>query len=188
MDGTDMNRVIAIVACGFTLAGCSSWGSWMPDSWTPNFDFMPKAAPPPANVQFQSEPAGAEAKTSTGATCKTPCALAMDPDKEFSVTFTLAGYLPQTVPVAVHQPDAGLTPNEGEKPEKNFIPNPVSVELAAAPKAPPKRAPTPPNKPAPKPAAAAAKPPAAKPATAAPAPAAPAARAPAAPSPWPPVQ
>ena len=47
-------------------------------------------------VQFESEPAGAEAKTSTGHTCRTPCSLALSADAPFSVTFTLNGYLPET--------------------------------------------------------------------------------------------
>jgi len=192
-----MKRVIAIAGFGLTLAGCASWGgSWT--SWTPNWDFLPKAQPAAVNVQFQSEPPGAEARISTGGGCQTPCGLAMDPSKEFSVTFTLAGYLPQTVPVAVSKPEGqieGVPASEGGA-ERAFIPNPVAVELEPAPK-------TPPKKPAPKPAAkpAAAKPAAPKPAASAPAPARPATAAPApaarpapppmapgSPSPWPPIQ
>ncbi len=199
-----MKRVIAIAGFGLTLAGCASWGgSWT--SWTPNWDFLPKAQPAAVNIQFQSEPPGAEARTSTGGSCQTPCGLAMDPTKEFSVTFTLAGYLPQTVPVAVSQPEGrseGVSAAEAEA-DRAFIPNPVTVELEPAPKAPPKKpAPKPAAKPAPKPGAAAPKPAAPKPAATAPAPARPATAAPApatrpasppmaapgSPSPWPPIQ
>ncbi len=202
-DGADMKRVIAIAGFGLTLAGCASWGgSWT--SWTPNWDFLPQAQPAAVNVQFQSEPPGAEARTSTGGSCQAPCSLPMDPTKEFSVTFTLAGYLPQTVPVAISKPEGrveGVSAAEAET-DKAFVPNPVAVELEPAPKTPPKKpAPKPAAKPAAKPVAAAPKPAAPKPAAAAPAPARPATAAPApaarpasppmapgSPSPWPPIQ
>ena len=172
-----MNRVFVIVASGLTLAGCASGNDW-----------LPKFEPAPVSIQFQSEPAGAEAKTSTGQSCQTPCGLSLPADKEFSVTFSLAGYQPQTVPVQLTKPQ-GV--------ETALQPNPVAVELAAAPKTPPKRstrrsaATTPTPKPAaartaaPRPAAAAPAP-AAAPRPAAPAPA-PAPTAPAA-GPFPPVR
>jgi hypothetical protein len=177
MDGTDMNRVIVIAASGLALAGCTSGGGT-------NFDFWPKFEPTPVSVQFQSEPAGAEAKTSVGQSCQTPCALAMAPDKDFSVTFSLAGYQPQTVPVQVNKPE----PGSEDATEAGLAPNPVAVELKAAPKGPAKR--TPAKKPATT--ASAAKPAAAKPAaapkpTAAPRQPAPT-TAPAATDPWPPVR
>jgi hypothetical protein len=118
-----MRRVIVIVASGLALAGCTSGGGF-------NTDWFPKFEPAPVNIQFQSQPAGAEAKTSTGQTCKTPCSLAMAPDKEFSVTFALAGYQPQTVALQVTKPE-GV--------ETALQPNPVEVELVAVPKTPPKR-------------------------------------------------
>jgi len=164
-----MNRVIVIVASGLALAGCTSSGG-MSSDWFPKFE------PKPVDVQFTSQPAGAEAKTSAGQSCQTPCSLAVPPDKDFSVTFALAGFQPQTVPVQVTKPDGETTL------EASLQPNPVEVQLAPASKTPPKRAP---RKPA---TAAAAKPAAAKPA-AAPRPAAatqPApAAAPAAGDPWP---
>lgn len=137
-------------------------------------------------VRFESEPTGAEAKTSSGQTCRTPCALAVQqPDKGgLTVTFSLNGYEPQTEQIDLV--------SQGDNTSK-LRPNPVTVELAAA--APPKKKParkvkkhvTP--KPVAKPKAA----PAPNSATAAPA-AAPAAAAPPppqqqqAPSPWPPAQ
>ncbi len=110
-----MNRVFVIAASGLALAGCTS-GS--------GTDWFPKFEPAPVSIQFQSEPAGAEAKTSTGGSCQTPCALSVPPDKEFSVTFSLAGYQPQSVPVQLTKPQ-GI--------ETALQPNPVAVELAAAP-------------------------------------------------------
>jgi hypothetical protein len=123
MDGADMKRVFVIVASGLALAGCTSGGT----------DWLPKFEPAPVSIQFQSEPAGAEAKTSTGGSCQTPCAVSVPPDKEFSVTFSLAGYQPQTVPVQLTKPE-GV--------ETALQPNPVAVELATAAKTPPKRKPT----------------------------------------------
>ena len=159
-----MRRVVVIVASGLGLASCTSGGGF-------NTDWFPKFEPAPVNIQFQSQPPGAEAKTSTGQACKTPCSLAMPPDKEFSVSFSLAGYQPQTVPLKLTRPE-GI--------ETALQPNPVEVELVAAPKAPPKRAPAP-RKPAAT-TAAAPKPAAARPAASQPAPAS------SSMDPWPPVR
>lgn len=122
-----MSRVIVIVASGLALAGCASGGT--------GGDWWPKYEPAPVSVQFQSEPAGAEAKTSNGSVCQTPCTLAMAPDKDFSVTFSLPGYEPQTVPVQVAKPDGA------EVLEAGLQPNPVAVELSKSTgkKPPPKR-------------------------------------------------
>ena len=57
---------------------------------------------------MESEPPGAEAKTSQGQTCRTPCELVVQTGGEFSVTLALAGYQPQTVPVRNEAP-SGIT-------------------------------------------------------------------------------
>jgi hypothetical protein len=93
----------------------------------------------------------------------------MAPDREFSVSYALTGYQPQTVAVQLARPEGDP---DGEL---RLAPNPVSVELLAA--KPVRRAPA--KKPA-----AGAKPTAAKPAAARPAAASPASAA----SPWPPVR
>jgi hypothetical protein len=106
--------------------------SWM------QFD-LPKGAPSATTMQFESEPAGAEARTSLGQTCRTPCSLAVAAN-EFTVNFSLPGYQPQTVPVRIVAPtdsrDAG---GEGESAPPRLVPNPVFVELTQA-GAPPRRA------------------------------------------------
>lgn len=168
-----MNRVITVVATAFAVAGCSSM--------SPSLDFLPKSEVSGVTVQFQSEPAGAEAKTSAGGSCKTPCALAVAPDKDFSVTFALAGYQPQTVPVQVNRPEVSTRDTDNPL-ETTLDPNPVYVELEPAPKAP-ARKPAPAKKPA---TAASAQAPAPKPATAAPKPATAPRPAPSAVDPWPP--
>ena len=168
-----MRRIVVIAACGLSLGACSSLPSWM------QFE-LPKGAPSASTMQFESEPAGAEARTSLGQSCRTPCSLAVS-SGEFTVSFALPGYQSQTVPVRLVAPtdsrDAG---SEGESAPPRLVPNPVFVELTPA--GPPHRAPVAAAKPKPrpKPAAAAARP---APTAMAPSPPPPEA-APA--SPWPP--
>ena len=156
-----MSRVIAVTACGFMLAACSAT---MPSL---SLDFM-KSAPQAETLAIASEPPGADAKTSLGQNCRTPCQLRVQPGSEFSVTLTLSGYQPQTVSV---RPEA-----DGAVAVPRLAPNPVHVDLQAV--APPKK-PVPKKK---KPVAAAARP--AAPAVAA-APSAPEAASSATNYPWP---
>ena len=129
-----MRRVIAIAVTGLSLAGCSS---------APN-------RPPVMEVQLESNPPGADARLSTGQSCRTPCAVNVPmPEADFSVSYTMNDFQPVTVPVRVNGNPAGfLTPGT-----TRIEPNPVVAELQ--PIAPP---PKPPRKPArpkkPKPAAA----------------------------------
>ena len=160
-----------IASGALALAACSSNPDWM------NLDAL-KPAPIMDTVRFESEPPGAEAKTSTGQTCRTPCALALPVNSPLTVTFTLNGYQPESEtiePITITGSPPGLRPN------------PVVVELTPAPPpprqvkkpAPPKKKPA--AKPAAKPKPAAAR---AKPATAsAPAPVTAAPQQ--APAPWP---
>jgi hypothetical protein len=131
-----MKQIVVIAACGLSLGACSSMPSWM------QFD-LPKGAPSATTMQFESEPAGAEARTSLGQTCRTPCSLAVAAN-EFTVSFALPGYQPQTVPVRIVAPgdgrDAG---NEGESAPPRLVPNPVFVELSPM-GAPPRRGAAPP--------------------------------------------
>src|SRR3954452_3673190 len=123
-----MKRVVAIAACGMSLAACSSMPNWM------QFDtsFM-KSAPAATTMQFESEPAGAEARTSLGQTCRTPCTQAVTAN-EFTVSFSLPGYQPQTVPVRV------VAAAEGSDAEgARLVPHPVFVELQPAGPAPAKQ-------------------------------------------------
>ena len=132
-----MKRTVAIAACGFSLAGCAGLG-------LPSF-----GGPPTTTIQFESEPAGAEARTSTGQSCRTPCAQAVV-GTEFTVTFTLAGHQPQTVPVRISASTEPVDPNTGVQPAPRMVPNPVFVELQpAAPPAAARRRPPPPRQPRP---------------------------------------
>jgi hypothetical protein len=149
-----MYRVLVIVGGALALAACSSSPDWL------SLDAL-KPAPIMDTVRFESEPPGAEAKTSTGQTCRTPCALALSVNSPVTVTFTLNGFLPESESIEPITVSGGPT---------QLRPNPVMVELSPAPPSPQKPVKKPaPKKPAPKQAAK----PAAKPATGAqPAPAA----------------
>jgi hypothetical protein len=113
-----MRRVIAIAVAGASLAGCSSF----------SFDSF-KSAPPTVQVQLESVPSGAEATTSLGPGCKTPCSLAVPaPDSGFSVTYTLNKFQPATVPVQVIR-----IPGDFSTPASATVdPNPVVAELQPA--------------------------------------------------------
>ena len=68
-----MRRVIVIVAAGASLAGCSSF----------SMDYF-KPTPPTVQVQIDSVPQGADAHTSLGPGCKTPCTVTVPaPDSGF---------------------------------------------------------------------------------------------------------
>ena len=64
----------------------------------PSLDFL-KSTPQTEALAIESEPPGAEAKASTGQSCRTPCQLTVQPGGELSVTLALNGYQPQTVSV-----------------------------------------------------------------------------------------
>jgi hypothetical protein len=72
-----MRRVIVVIAWGLVLAACSTT--------MPSLDFM-KSAPQAETLVLESEPPGAEARTSLGQSCRTPCQLAVQPASEFAVT------------------------------------------------------------------------------------------------------
>ena len=147
-------RNIVIVAAGLGLAGCSS--SSMPE--------MFRSTPPAVTVQLESLPPGADARTSTGQGCKTPCSVSVVAENNFTVTFALPKYQSETVPVQIIR--------DPSNPGVTIDPNPVYAELQPAAPAPRGR----------KAAAKAAAPKAKKPARAAPPPA----DAPAETSPFPP--
>lgn len=122
-----MRRVIVIALAGASLAGCSTF----------SFDYF-KSTPPAVQVQLDSVPAGADARTSLGPGCKTPCSVALQaPESGFSVTYTLNKFLPATIPVRViHNPGDFMSPGTTV-----FDPNPVVAELqpAGPPPKPPAR-------------------------------------------------
>ncbi|MGB7854688.1 MAG: hypothetical protein WBL48_02190 [Pseudolabrys sp.] len=111
-----MYRVFAIVAGALALAACSSSPDWM------SFGGL-KSGPMLDTVSFESEPPGAEAKTSNGQTCRTPCSLALPVEAPLTVTFTLNGYASESEMLDMVQAT-------GEAPR--FGPNPVVAQLTPA--------------------------------------------------------
>ena len=137
-----MQRGIAIALTGasafaaVSLGGCSS-ASFM--------DYF-KATPPTIQVQLESQPSGADAKTSLGPGCKTPCSVSVTTaDPNFTVSYVLAKYQPATVTVNVIKNPGDLTTSATTATD----PNPVFAELQPAGPAPkarkmhPKRTPKP---------------------------------------------
>jgi len=136
-NGSIMRRVIAIAVTGLGLAGCSSF----------SMDYF-KSAPAPVQLQLESVPPGAEARTSIGPSCKTPCSVSLTPPEGgFTVSYTLNKFQPATVPVQV----IGSSGDVFTASTMKIDPNPVVAELqpAVPPKAarPPMR-PKKPKKPA----------------------------------------
>jgi hypothetical protein len=143
-----MRRIIAIAVAGAGLAGCSSLSL---DSFKP--------APLMVKVALESAPPGADATTSLGPACKTPCSIDVPaPDAGFSVTFASPKFQPVTVPVQVIR-----NPGDFASPPTTITdPSPVFAELR--PVAPPPKARKPMRPKQPKPPKAAAAPAPAQPA------------------------
>lgn len=115
-----MSRVVAVVACGFTLAACSAS--------MPSLEFLKSSSSEAEAVRVESQPPGAEAKAASGQSCRTPCELNVAGAGE-TITLALNGYQPQTVSL---QPEASgtLASITGST---RLGPNPVQVELQPAP-------------------------------------------------------
>jgi len=136
-----MSRIIVVVACGLGLASCASWTPSF--SWIPSFDSgKPKVAT--ANLTVESDPPGAEARTSQGQSCRTPCTLAVPTSGEFAVSYTLNGYTPQSVTVRAQTVGGTFSLDGGSGGETTLEPNPVFVELK--PSGPPPKPPPPKKK------------------------------------------
>jgi len=137
-----MRRIIVIAAAGLSLAGCSSFSL---DSF--------KSAPPPMQVQLDSAPQGADAVTSIGPGCKTPCSVSIPPpEANFTVTFNMPKFQPTTVPVTVTRSPGDIT----SPATTTLDPSPVFAELQPAGPPPRGHKAMRPKKKKPKPAAAAA--------------------------------
>jgi hypothetical protein len=84
-----LDRALTLVMCGLGLASCSSM---------PGFDLL-KPKPTSTVLLIQSDPAAAEARSSLGETCRTPCTMAIGTAKDFTIGFARDGHEPQTVTV-----------------------------------------------------------------------------------------
>jgi PEGA domain-containing protein len=121
MVGLTMSRVIAALACGFALAACSMS--------MPSLDFF-RSAPATEVLRVESEPPGADARTTQGQSCRTPCELTVTPGGELAVSFALNGYQPQTLQVRA-EPSPDGSPR--------LQPNPVYAELQSVRPVPTKK-------------------------------------------------
>jgi len=116
-----MRRVLAMAVTAIGLAGCSSFSSG-------DYFSSLRSPPPSVQVQLESTPPGAEARTSLGPGCKTPCSVSVTPGDgvtSFLVNYSLAGRQPAGIPVNVIRVDGGMFSANSVKVE----PNPVMAEL-----------------------------------------------------------
>ncbi len=132
---------IACLLC-FTVAlpGCSA-------SSSSGGSALGGTSPPPGQwtLHLKSEPPGAEAKAPQGQSCRTPCELIL-PMADTSVTFTLAGYYPQIIPITwlpatFHYEMYERTDQTGAIYPVDFSPNPAIAQLEPAGTAEPAGAP-----------------------------------------------
>jgi hypothetical protein len=75
--GTVMSRVVAVLACGFALAGCSMS--------MPSLDYF-RSGPVNETLRVESEPPGADARTTQGQSCRTPCELSVASGGELGIS------------------------------------------------------------------------------------------------------
>jgi hypothetical protein len=83
-------RFAGVMCCGMLLANCATV-----TRGTVN------------QIQIVSEPSDAEARTSIGHNCRTPCTLTVDRKSEFTVSYAKEGYRETSVPVATRLAGAG---------------------------------------------------------------------------------
>jgi hypothetical protein len=120
--------IAVLTACIALLAGCAGYSSSV--DWL--LGRVPPSPPGPKSLSgildLNSEPQGAQAAVSLGATCQTPCSLEVTAEAPFTVTFSQQGYAPDTVSVKIQPGVQGVS-------DPKFAPNPVFAQLA--PVAPP---------------------------------------------------
>lgn len=110
------------MACGFAVAACSMS--------MPSLDFL-KSTPPTEILRVESEPPGADARTSQGQSCRTPCELTVPTGSEMTVSFALNGYQQQTLQVRPEVPPTSYSdPGTSTGTTAGRLqPNPVYAEL-----------------------------------------------------------
>jgi hypothetical protein len=113
-----MRRLALVLAATAALGGCASFSM---DSLAPQ--------PVPVSIQLDSIPPGADAVTSAGPGCRTPCSVSVPANSgTLSVTFTQAKFQPMTVPVTITS-----VPGDFTTPAiTNIDPNPVIAEMQPA--------------------------------------------------------
>jgi len=125
---------VSAIASAVLLTGCASYTpSW---DWVPSMPSMSSGAN--VSLTIESDPPGADAKTSVGPSCRTPCMIPVPGDREFTVNYSLNGYLPQTIAVAPRMSDNPRPDPEsgGAVVSVDVSPNPVYAQLQPAPPPP----------------------------------------------------
>jgi hypothetical protein len=115
MSRIELGAAVAAVV-GVSLTGCAFLSS------SPSSEQLA--------LNFESDPPGAEVRTSQLQTCTTPCALTVPPQDQ-AVAITRDGYLPQTVQVTTGPPPEH---SFWQHPPPTLVPNPVHVVLQPVPK------------------------------------------------------
>ncbi len=135
-----MNRVAVSIALSLALAGCSSFSSFSPGDWLPNLS-LGGGGGGGYPLRLESNPPGADARTSLGQGCRTPCTVSVPAREDFTVTFALPGYETQMVPVDLLRSGGGFGTASDFGTAVQFTPNPVvaMLEPAAPPAAARKR-------------------------------------------------
>jgi len=118
-----LDSTFALMMCGFGLAACSSFTM-------PGVDAL-KPKPTTTVLLIQSNPAGAEARSSLGGTCRTPCTMSIGTAGDFTIGFARDGYEPQTVTVHSTMSKGSYTTG----PSPVLEPNSVDVTLEPLPQA-----------------------------------------------------
>jgi hypothetical protein len=127
-------RVVAAAAAAMSaaLAGCSAVPDWMTPSM-PDWLSSKPDGPQLQALRFETQPPGADVRTTQGQTCMTPCALTV-PSETQTVTISKVGFIPQTIQVT-----AGEPPEHSfweSAPPPTLVPNPVQVVMQPAPPPP----------------------------------------------------
>lgn len=130
MSGIRVSLAAAVAVMGVALANCSAMPS-MPD-WAPDWIQSKPSGAQMQPLRFESEPAGAEVRTTSGQTCLTPCAVGV-PSEPQAVTITKIGFIPQTIQVSTGEPPPH---SFWESPPPTLVPNPVQVVLQPVPPPP----------------------------------------------------
>jgi hypothetical protein len=132
-----MRRAIALVLSCAALSGCGALPG-MPSFSLPSVkmpSFSVGGAPAGTPVHVTSVPPGAKASLGRDdQSCTTPCTLIATNGKgTYNVSFTLKGYLPQSVPVRIAMNESGSmqSGDSGSAPTTVITPDPVMAELAA---------------------------------------------------------
>ena len=132
-------QIAALTVCAALLAGCAGYSSSV--DWA--LGRVPPAPPGPKSLSgildLNSEPEGAQAAVSLGATCQTPCSLEVTAEAPFTVTFSQPGFAPNTVSVQIQPGQMGVS-------DPKFAPNPVFAQLAPVAPPPKPAAPAPAKK------------------------------------------